>query len=225
MPEFQEASIPRSAKRCPPSWWAEAGLVSCWLVCLAAILTYPRLEHSSSLGDDLTRNTVRLSLAAYALGASLMLVAGPEEWEAAKDRVRLARWCWTLAWAAYLVHLAMAFHYYHQWSHAAAVAHTRAVSGVGAGIYVSHLFTVLWTLDVAWWWFGPKSRTTRPSWVGRVLYGFMAFIVFNATVVYERGVIRSCGLTLFTELAILYVYRTARKSSSGPAQGGARPLV
>src|SRR5204863_7801685 len=123
------------------------------------------LSAAADPGDRLTRDTVRLALVYYAAAATLMLRPGPRAW-------RAARWCWTLAWAAYLVHVAMAFHHYHHWSHAAAFAHTRAVSGVGEGVYVSHAFTLLWTLDVAWWWLRLGSYTTRPPWVGRALHGF-----------------------------------------------------
>jgi hypothetical protein len=128
--------------------------------------------------------------------------------------LRLARWCWTLAWAAYLVHLAMAFHHYHHWSHAHAVEHTRSVSGVGEGIYVSHCFTLLWTVDVAWWWLRPETRARRSAWVDRSLHGFMFFMVFNATVVYESGLIRWAGVALTAWLAVLLL------TASGACRGG-----
>src|SRR5262249_25533315 len=104
-----------------------------WLLCLMAILLTPLATESCTLADDLPRNTVRLALAYYAVAASLLLLLGPEDWATGSARWGLARWTWTLAWAAYLVHLAMAFHYYHHWSHADAVEHTRSVSGVGEG--------------------------------------------------------------------------------------------
>jgi hypothetical protein len=187
-------------------WWAAiSGLI--WLALLAVILAAPTALQSPTPGDDLTRNTVRLALLYYAAAASLMLLLRPEEWSAHSGRGWLARWCWTLAWAAYLIHLAMAFHHYHDWSHAAAVEHTREVSGVGEGIYVSHLFTLLWTLDVAFWWLRPNGYAQRSAMLGWLLHGFMAFVIFNGTVVYEHGFIRWAGVALFVELAALSVYR------------------
>src|SRR5437899_10995043 len=112
-----------------------------WCVLLVAVLAWPALRGSPNPGDDLTRNTVRLALAFYAVAAVVMLLLDRGEWAATSPRGQLARLCWTLAWAAYLVHLAMAFHHYHGWSHARAVEHVREVSGVGEGIYASHLFT------------------------------------------------------------------------------------
>jgi hypothetical protein len=155
---------------------------------------------------------VRVALLYDAAAASLQWLLRPGDWVGPAPASQLARWCWTLAWLAYLIHLAMAFHHYHHWSHADAIAHTRAVSGFGEGIYFSHLFTLVWTADVAWWWLGPKDYARRPAWVGRTLHAFMAFIVFNATVVYEDGLIRWAGMALFAELAVLWGYHTVRDS-------------
>jgi len=95
-------------------------------------------------GDDLVRQSVRLALLYYGIAACLMLTLRPQEWFPLVWRGWLARSFWTAAYAAYLIHLEMAFHYYHHWSHADAVDHTREVAGVGEGIYMSHLFTLLW---------------------------------------------------------------------------------
>jgi hypothetical protein len=179
-------------------------LILTWVSLLGLVFSLPALSHAATAGDDLTRHTVRLSLLFWAAALMLMLTLSPSEW-AAEGRGRLARCCWSLAWLAYLVHLGVAFHYYHHWSHAAAVRHVRDVSGFGEGIYASHAFTVLWTLDVAYWWLRPQAYAKRSLWVGRVLHGFMAFMVFNATVVYEQGFIRWAGLALFTLLGPLWL--------------------
>src|SRR5437899_2741595 len=96
-----------------------------WCVLLCAVFAWPALVGSSNPGDDLTRNTVRLALLFYGITAFLLLLRRGEG-TTTSGRADLARVCWTLAWAAYLVHLAMAFHYYHGWSHPRAVEHVRA---------------------------------------------------------------------------------------------------
>src|SRR5215831_19485084 len=101
-----------SGARSPSTWLIPLAL-GAWALCLPAILLVPHLVHSSTLKDDLTRNTVRLALAYYAAAASLMVLSGPADWTTRTARGRLARCCWTLGWAAYLVHLGTAFHYYH----------------------------------------------------------------------------------------------------------------
>jgi hypothetical protein len=181
-----------------------------WLALLAAALCLPALTRAADPGDGLTRNTIRVALAYYGAAAVLMLLLQPAEWAAGSWRGRLARCCWTLAWAAYLVHVAVAFHYFDHWSHAQAVARTHRRTGFGEGIYVSHLFTLLWTADVAWWWLRPAGYAGRAAWVHRGLHAFMGFVVFNGTVVFEEGPIRWAGVVLFTGLAGVWFARPPR---------------
>lgn len=156
-------------------------------------------------GDALTRNTVRLSLAWYAAALCLMMRLEPADWRGETARGRLARWCWTWAVVVFLVHLAMAFHYFHHWSHAHAFETTRQASGVGEGIFVSYAFTWLWIADAAWWWIAPTRYAARSVWIGRALHAFMLFIVFNGMVVFETGAIRWAGVAMFLLLAGAWV--------------------
>jgi hypothetical protein len=181
------------------------GLLTLWSLSLAILIVWPHWTSSPTLADDEVRFTVRLALVGYAAAAALMLLGRFDA---------LTRWLWTLAWASYLVHLAMAFHYYHHWSHIEAVAHTEAVSGFGPGIYFSHLFTVVWTADVAYWWWRPHAAAKRAPWITRALHSYMAFIVFNATVVYESGPIRWAGALMFAVLLAVWLYSNNRKARS-----------
>jgi len=181
-----------------------------WLVLLTAIFTLPALTGAPDMGDDLTRNTIRLSLLYYAIALSLMLFLRQADWTATTGRGQLARCCWTLAWAALLVHLAMALHHVDHWSHAASIERARQRTGFGEGVYVSYLFTLLWSADVSWWWLRPRRYPTRPLCVDVASHAFMLFIVFNATVVFESGLIRWAGATLFVGLAALVLVRWRR---------------
>ena len=162
-----------------------------WSIALAVALIGP-----DDPSDGRIRQTIRVALACYFLAVAQLLLS-----------IRDARLVWTLGWAAYLVHVALAFHLAFGWSHAEAVEQTRQRSGVGEGIYVSHLFTLLWTVDVGWWWLSPRGHTSRPRWMTWALHGFMAFMVFNATVVYETGPIRWAGVAGFLTLAVLVARR------------------
>jgi hypothetical protein len=175
------------------------------MVALVAVVGLTYLL-SGQEGESLTRNTVRLSLAWYAVSLLVMLQLGSGDWAAGTVRGRVARWCWTWGIVCFLVHLAMAFHYYHGWSHAHAFERTRQTSGVGEGIYVSYLFTWLWMADAAWWWLSPQRYAARSVWIDRALHTFMLFIVFNGMVVFESGVIRPVGVLMFAMLAAAWLW-------------------
>jgi hypothetical protein len=189
-------------------------LVLTWAALLALVLAWPALTDSPTAGEDLTRNTVRLSLLFYAAALTLMLWLRPGDWAATTGRGRLARWCWALAWAAFVVHVGMAFHHYHHWSHADAVRRTQEATGFGEGVYVSDLFALAWTADVAAWWLRPAWYARRSPWIGRALHAFMVFMVFNATVVFETGPTRWGGVALFAWLTAAAVARRAGAHSA-----------
>jgi hypothetical protein len=155
-------------------------------------------------GETLTRNTIRLSLVWYAVGLVLMMHLGRNDWRCATVLGRVARWCWTWGIATFLVHLAMAFHFYHGWSHAHAFEQTRQASGVGEGLYVSYLFTLLWIIDALWWRVRPDAYAARPTRIDIALHAFMLFIVFNGMIVFESGAIRWAGVAMFVALAIAW---------------------
>ena len=109
---------------------------------------------------------------------------GPSDWSARTSAGRWIRWCWTWAAVCYFAHIIAAFQFFYHWSHQAAFQQTRLSSGVGEGLYVSYLFTAIWAADVTWWWVRPAEYALRPKWIGRTVHAFMAFMIFNGTVVY-----------------------------------------
>lgn len=188
-------------------------MIVVWLVQLGAVLVLPCLMLPDDPSDALIRWTVRLSLLYYAAAAVLMLRCGSADWRAENGRGRLARWCWTLAWAAFVIHVGVSFHFYHHWSHQSAFQHVEAVSHFGYGIYISYLFTILWTADVVWWWLEPNRYALRLHRIGWLMHAFMAFIIFCGTVVYEPGLIRWAGLLMFVGLGLLLLVSGRRKVS------------
>ncbi len=126
------------------------------------------------------------------------------------------RLVWTLGGAVFLVHVITSFHFFYDWSHAVAVDETaRQVAelmgrGFGAGIYLNYVFTAIWLVDAAWWWFDAASYQRR-SWIGVLLaHGFFLFMIFNATVVFEDGVTRVMGL-LVTAIGAIGGWRAVRR--------------
>jgi hypothetical protein len=130
------------------------------------------------------------------------------------------RWLWTAGYVIFLTHLIAAFHFVHHWSHEAAYEETARRTydalgiAVGVGIYVNHLFAVVWGIDVAWMWFGPTSYVRRRRGVEIAVQGFLAFIAFNSTVVFGHGVVRWVGILATVILAVAVVRFGSRSPSA-----------
>jgi hypothetical protein len=153
----------------------------------------------------LTRLPVWLALAGYGLGAAIYMVSrGRQEWDA---RARLA---WTVGCLAMLVHVACAFHFYHDWRHDSALRETaRQTSEVfawnwGGGLYINYAFVAAWVADVFWWW-RRLDRYRRRAWpITAAWHGIMICMFFNATVVFGAGLLRWLGLFLCGGLGVLW---------------------
>lgn len=183
-----------------------------------------------SNGELLTRWTVRVALACYF--AALMVRSRPSR---RTDQVNLARFLWTIGLIAFLLHLISAFHFYHDWSHDHAYAvtaeQTKEAIGLnwGGGIYVNHVFAIVWLCDVLWWWITPAGYECRPRWIEWAIQGFMAFIAFNATVVFGHGTIRWFGVGATVVLVALWFGKVRAESirrqgpTSQPVRVGESP--
>jgi hypothetical protein len=157
-------------------------------------------------GELLTKITIWLALCGYGLGAACLLKARQRP-----HFVRIARAAWTAGCLIYLVHVVCAFHFYHHWSHTAALldtaSQTKETVGAefGEGVFVSYAFTLGWLVDMTWWWLsGLQSYLLRPRFFQILWQSFLGFIFFNGTVVFASGPIRWFGLALFVGLGALW---------------------
>ena len=86
-----------------------------------------------------------------------------------------------------LVHVALAFHFYHEWSHEHAFAHTAkqtaALTGLnwGGGLWFNYTFCLLWTWDVVRSW---RNEATADRSLGIWMHVIFGFMMFNATAVF-----------------------------------------
>jgi len=169
------------------------------------------------LGEELTRWTIRLALTCYVAYLAGWLV-WPTRGKLFAPWPLIARWIWTIGCLLFVVHVACAFHFYHNWSHAAAfektAAETEQLLGVrfGEGIYFSYLFTLLWVADVAWSWLRPSSMAPNTNRLQITLHAYLFFIAFNGAIVFESGPTRWAGIAACLFLASL-VARAAYTSS------------
>ena len=155
-------------------------------------------------GEFLTRSTIWMSFAAYTIGCVALATARKRS-----DADRWTRWAWTIGCAALIAHFAVAFEFYHGWSHASAYADTaRQTAEVltinwGGGLFINYAVASIWFADVAWWWFaGLDSYRRRPWLITLLWHSFLIFIIFNATVVFKDGWVRWIGLFICVILVL-----------------------
>lgn len=161
----------------------------------------------------LTRGSVWVAVSGYAIGVGLILLArGRRKW------LSMARVVWTIGCVAMIVHVGFAFHFYHDWSHTAALAETaRQTSEVfgidwGGGVWFNYGFVTLWALDAGNWWSSEITAHRRRHWLlSAVWQVVLAFMFFNAMVVFESGIIRFAGIGMFVCLGWLWWSRRQKK--------------
>ena len=132
------------------------------------------------------------------------------------------RWVWTCGGIIFLFHVAAAFHLAHGWSHnlayAATARQTREATGLdwGGGLYANYAFALVWLFDVAWWWIAPESYSKRNQALNWAINGFLAFMAFNASVVFVHGAARWVALAACLFLLALFAHRLARGDRTSP---------
>ena len=155
--------------------------------------------------DFLTRGTVWISIVAYTVGCVVF----------ARRHAKLDRWArlaWTVGCAALLAHYICAFQFFHAWSHTSAYVdtarQTAEVFGIywGGGVFINYAVGILWTGDLASWWFAGLSSYRHRPWLLILLWhGFLIFIIFNATVVFKGGPARWIGILVTLVLFVSWV--------------------
>lgn len=165
-------------------------------------------------GEILTKITVWIALAGYATGLIIFLQSSSRlSWDA------VARICWTAGCIAMLAHIACAFHFYHNWSHASAYVETARqtdkVYGLnwGGGVFINYILMTAWMVDVIWWWRGLGIYRSRPRIFSIAWHVFLFFIFFNATVVFEGGFLRWFWLAFSLLLIFMFLQNSAPRSA------------
>ncbi|MCB1229648.1 MAG: hypothetical protein KDN19_05250 [Verrucomicrobiae bacterium] len=156
---------------------------------------------NADLPAMVTRISIWVAVAAWA-GVIAGLLRG--------RRGRCLRFTWTIGLVAYLLHVMAAFAGFYRWSHAVAYAETARQTAEqtgfssGFGLWLNYLVAALWGIDVARWWITGKVRPEgmmRKLWWG--WHVFLAFMIFNGTIVFGHGPVRWYGVAIFTVLAAI----------------------
>lgn len=120
---------------------------------------------------------------------------------------------WMLGFITFVVHFISAFHYKYEWSHAKALEvtakQTFQITGMetGIGLYFNYFFTLTWLSDLLWLKLANQSYENRPQWLSHTIHGFIAFMWFNATVIFGSLIGQFIGSIAFLGLGSLWVYR------------------
>jgi hypothetical protein len=128
-------------------------------------------------------------------------------------------WAWFCAGIFTWVHVFASYGLIHGWSHASVLKHTGdesyAVIGfrVPWGVYANFIFAGVLS-GYSGWMILKKGRVT---WLDPITYFFLAFIVFNALVIFKAGPIRWIGLLGFAIIASLHLRRrSVKKAAASP---------
>lgn len=162
------------------------------------------------VGTDVTHREIRISALWPVMFWSL-------SWLIALKRTRsndIVAFMWAFGCVLLLIHIAAAFHLGHGWSHEAAWEHTREISGYGDGIFVNYAFALIWLADAIWVWISFRSYLARPRWLHWSIHGFIAFVVFNAAVVFgslQSRIAFAVGL-LFSVVAAAEMWWRGRRT-------------
>ena len=147
-------------------------------------------------GEWLTRGTVWLAISLYVASQLIRLPA--------------ARWLNTLGCAAFIAHVAAAFHFYHSWSHSAAYADTaRQTSELtgwnsGSGIYINYLFAAIWVFEVLWSWTRPRHYLQRSKRITWTIRAFFLFMFLNGAIIFVQNSMKWFGAALCVTLIICW---------------------
>lgn len=181
-------------------------------------------------GEFLTRGTIWVTIVAYAIGSVSFALAGTgSRWNSAglsqNDAATRSQWnsfarvAWTLAVISLIVHFICAFQFYHGWSHGAAyrdtARQTEEVVGLdwGGGLFINYAFLAIWIVDIGWWWLlGLDSYRGRPWPLIIIWHGLLILIIFNATVVFEDGIVRWLGLAICIGLFLTWTLVAKQRS-------------
>jgi CDP-diglyceride synthetase len=124
----------------------------------------------------------------------------------------IAQLFWAAGCLVFLAHVAAAFHFYHQWSHALAADDTgrQTFERIGihfnGGIWFNYLFALIWVADCAGYRRGQFLSERNKTW-HLVLHTFFLFMIFNATVVFGHGWAQPAGAVLCAAVIITLLAR------------------
>jgi len=177
-------------------------------------LNLGQTHHRMHADELVTRSTAWVALTFYVAGEALCAVRRNP-----KDNA-IAWWLKAVGGTFFLGHVAAAFHFFYDWSHAVAYADTarqsRAFSGLnsGGGLYLNYLFALVWVSDVVWWRIASDRSASPPAFWTWTVRLFFLFMIFNGAFVFVRGNVRWFGFLLCLILLVGWWFRVQVKRNT-----------
>lgn len=131
------------------------------------------------------------------------------------NRVKLIRTIWTAGWAFLVAHLVFAMFAVHGGSWSAAYDHTteRTYQAVGwrwgGGLWINFLTTAVWGIDVGRLWIKKGTLQRTIAW-DLACQTYLAFMMFNATVVFGSRPAQIAGVAICACLVLAWSFRDRR---------------
>jgi hypothetical protein len=173
------------------AWPPQRAAVRAWgIALLSPLLLWPFVLPLKALAEPVGENVSHPAIKASAVApVVLWLLTAPILFVTRALAVRrpvalAARVGWALGGVVLVLHIAIAFHLGHGWSHAAAWDHTQQVGGYGWGVFVNYAFALVWLADAAWASVYFDSYNARARGLHWAIYAFLAFVVVNAVFVF-----------------------------------------
>jgi hypothetical protein len=150
--------------------------------------------------------------------AALLAYTAGEWGRIQTPRASWAKAVWTIGALLYAAHVAAAFTFAYEWSHAAAYAHTaRQTANLvgldwGGGIWVNYAFTVVWLAEAVWWWTAPSHYLSRPRPLELIVRAVFLFMIVNGAVVFVAGPAKWIGAAIVAALCAIWGVLPVRRS-------------
>jgi hypothetical protein len=141
-------------------------------------------------------------------------------WRQDRQTQTWIRLIWTAGWFALVVHVVLALAWVHGWSWSAAYEHTaRRTASLfgwnwGGGVWFNLLTAGVWGADVVRMWTTRSASDSSEGWPWSAVQWYLAFMMFNATVVFGSHFAQFTGCLVCAGFAAIADFNQKRRRNA-----------